>query len=202
MLSGLVVFLVLSLPVFAIRNDWTPEEVACAESLGVTLAMNLDSPSVTPSTLAWISDAVVRGVVTEIRSDLAGPYHTLVTVSVAETFKQNTGSTITIRLLSGPAFYEPTGKIVDVTTSTEPTFAVSEDVLLFLTNDYLVFDGTDPLLYAHGPDEFIVVAKGKYIVLGSMDLLNNARHSLEVLSLSETLREIRNTIQAQSNTCE
>lgn len=199
--NGLLVLSLASGLVFAIPYEWTPEEIACAATLGIELKSNYDSPSTTPSALAWISDVVVRGVVTEIRSNLEGKYHTLVTVAVSETFKGSPGSTVTVRLISGPTFSDADGKFGHLSVSTEPVFSVSEDVLLFLTDDYTVLPGADPLLYAHGSNEFTVVVKGKYHVVASGDQLINAKYPLEALPLNQTIGKIQNAVSLQASNC-
>ena len=106
---GVLCFFVSLLPAHLLAqqvnfNDWTQEERDCAESIGAPLGpgVNYGSQNVGPKTLTWISDAVVRGSVVSIRSDIDGPYYTNVYVEVAAVLKgSEAAQTIVIKLRSG-----------------------------------------------------------------------------------------------------
>lgn len=131
----------LGLPsVRAAVHTYTEQEIVCAATIGVDLRVGADPySSAFVRRLAWVSDHVVYGEVKEILHDLRGPYATNVKLQIFSAMKGTLvqGDIVYIAIFSGPVFLEPQNRIVDKTTSHEPSFVVGEKVLVFLNSSYV-----------------------------------------------------------------
>ncbi len=193
-----------SIPGYAVRRDFSPAEISCARSVGAAIdnGRNYADPSVGPRTLAWISDLVIRGSATSIRSDLEGAYHTLVDVQVTETLKGTSLPQITVTLRSGLAWAASEGQIMRLTVSHEPTFTVGEDLFLFLTLDYASMPGTTAGTYALDANQYNLVAKGKYLVVdAAAGRVVNAAFPVERHTIQQMRDDVQTTVSAQSTNC-
>jgi hypothetical protein len=190
------------IPCPAAVQRWSDGEKDCAETIGVNLRVAA-SPSDPhyERRLAWVSELIVRGTVTKIQHDIRGTYPTIVTLSIASVLKGDVsvGSTIGVNLFSGPTYSEQQGDIAPTTLIGEPTFAVGEDVLLFLTTSHPE-PVEEPRKYALAPGTYLLVNKSKWLIEGTTVThaqFTDHRHSLDWIQA-----EVGLTVRTQQSNCE
>jgi hypothetical protein len=186
---------------FAIRQDWTTSEIACASSKGIDLREATDPGAQNfVEHLSWISDHVVVGVVGEIRQDILGPYHTLATVTVSWSLKGGLepGSTITIALESGPSYHPGFGVMVDVITGDTANFRSGQIAFLFLSTGFNV-DPANPTYFALPAGHYRLVDGYKFTLLGG----SFVQYGFPANSLTASSMNARVTalLAAQQNQC-
>lgn len=173
---------------------------ACAATLGIELAKvpSTERPSFVAH-LAWVSDVVAIGTVTEIRTDPGGPYRTLATIEVSGVRKGRLDwKTITLCLESGPERVEPDGRMVGMFVGGEPTVSVGETLFLFLT--------TDPA--RPEPDSRYRLLAGQYRWFNDLKLVirdgkvETPNDSTWSVSLEEILRRVDEAVRVQASRCE
>jgi hypothetical protein len=138
----------------------TPQEIACAERIGVVLQTPawVKSPTVIRR-LTWPSALVVVGTVAQLSHDYERPYLTVVEIDVEWVLKGATSPQfVYIDQTSGPL-----GDGQSQSTSHEAEFRPGERVLVFLVSGYRV-DPTRPEYWAHPEGHFGLHAWGKYVI--------------------------------------
>lgn len=182
-----------------LRFDWTPQEIDCAASIGVTLgSIPIPSDATYVRHLAWLADVVVSAEITGIEHDPEGPYPTSVLLEELETWKgELEASSFTVKLKSGPVYIESLRETVQESVSGEPTFAPGEQVVVFLSKGY-DRPTEDPERYA--------LAFAEYTRLGSKFLLGegNARqedHTDTLHTLMAVVEDVALSSAAQASNC-
>ncbi len=166
--------LLISPEAHAIRFDWTANEIACANSRGITLGSEADpsNPKFIEH-MSWVADRIVSGVVGEIRHDIRGPYPTLAAVTVASSFKGGIlpATVITVASMSGPSFSDYDGVMATVHVSgDQPSFTSGQHVLLFLSTGYDIRP-ENPAYFALPPGHYRLVAGHKFTLQGDSFVL-------------------------------
>jgi len=188
-------------PVGAIRRDWSAQEIACAQTVGVELAADPEPGSLGyVKRLAWLADVVVTGTVSEIRHDLKGPYFTLADIDVLTVLKGGEAppGSLTVALMSGPAYSPTDGKIVQSHVVHEPTFAKDEWVLLFLTQG--TRESGPVQSYELAADWYRVVNQSKFTIEGGTATLHG--WGTGDYRLKACVTDIAAVVQAQSTKCQ
>jgi hypothetical protein len=125
---ALTLAILASAPAWALRNDWTDAEVACAKSVGVDLRADPDpGSSGYVKRLAWLADLVVYANVTKVRRE-----EVRIKVLSAKKGRPPSGR-LTVALMPGSPQAPSVERILEGRFDTPPSFVEGETVLLFLT---------------------------------------------------------------------
>ena len=194
------VVLLPAVSVAALRFDWTPAEKTCAATIGIELE-KIPSPAGTAfvEQLTWQSDVVVLGSVTEIRTDEGAGYLTLATIQVSDVRKGEVGGrTLTLCLQSGSMGPNAEGKFSSVFVGGEPTVAVGERLVLFLTTSYRVPEEA-PTRYLLLPGQYRWFHDHKFVVHD--DRVTLPPYDDWSMSIEELLRRVDVSVRVQAGGC-
>jgi hypothetical protein len=200
-LTALVVALAVWERAGAIRFDWTDAEVQCAKTVGVYLRADVEpGSSGYVRHLAWISDLIVSGTVAEIRYDARGAYHTQVRINVLSVKKgRKPFRLLTVALISGPVYGPRLDRVVEGKLVNEPSFALGETVLLFLTKGHLESDSDDGPSYELPENFYCLVNQSKFHLSGGIATLEGWGRGDYDVALSDA--EIQEVVSTQAFDC-
>ena len=173
-----------------IRYDWTSEEIACAATGNATIGnVAYSFRSTTLESLVWVSDYVVRGVVTNVYQEINDPtYPTRYEVQISSSYKGEVDAQILVLSAAGNYYSTFRDEIV--------TRAISGGLPLENGQEYIIII-SEP---ADSQDVgFLIVGKGLYSISGSS--VGNERFAIEQYRLSSAERRINAAVLAQSS-CE
>lgn len=205
--SGVLAILLLlvcsmeAAPVMAVRWDWTAQEVACAQTIGVDLrgVVNQADPYFVRH-LAWLAEEIVFGTVREIKHDIKGAYATQVRIDVSAITKGTVSSnTIWVDLVSGPHYNPQFDRMEYPIRLGEQQFRLGEVVLLFLDRDYDI-QPDNPSYWALQEGHYRPIDESKWLVANGV--VQQEGNPANLFSVAAIKTEFDVAISAQQSNCQ